>query len=343
MSKQIIKNYTFDISSKKITLNDFSGMTIDLSRLALITDVTLNRIIYNFADNSVTATISGNDIILNDLPDNAQNTDILRIDYDSLIDDPVYSATPIYNAKQEAYEDIDRQALRQISPAFFDVFKPGGTLSAGTVIIPPQDIGEFTWLAINVYVGGTWNASINIQQSDDESTFTDSQIYNATSPNSAPLTRITANGRYLVKKTGRYLKAFYDTFSVGAPVTLTVQYFTTPWPNFELVLPALTPYLNQNLLATPVTVRSSRCRWKKYYAYNPNPTPIYLQCFNKLIANVTVGTTTPDEIYQIPAYGYWDGYWRQSSDWSIGLVIAATADLSNTAPNSGVLVNLGVE
>lgn len=81
MAKGIIKNYSFNTAAKTITLTDIT--TVRLDKLALITDVTTNKILYNFADVSVaTATVATNVITLSTLQGGENNTDKLRIDYD---------------------------------------------------------------------------------------------------------------------------------------------------------------------------------------------------------------------------------------------------------------------
>lgn len=81
MSKGLPKNYTFNTAAKTITLTDVT--TVRLDKLALITDVTTNKIIYNFADSTVaTATVATNVITLSALQGGEANGDKLRIDYD---------------------------------------------------------------------------------------------------------------------------------------------------------------------------------------------------------------------------------------------------------------------
>ena len=76
----MIKNYTFSTSAKQITLTDVT--TVSLDHLALITDTTTNKILYNFADSTVsTATVSTNVITLSTLQGGENNADKLRIDY----------------------------------------------------------------------------------------------------------------------------------------------------------------------------------------------------------------------------------------------------------------------
>ena len=90
--KTVITNYTFNTSNLTITFTDFStaNVSIDPKRLYLITDVTANKIIYNFADYTVaSATASGATVTLSALPSGLNNYDNLNIVYEALPTDPV--------------------------------------------------------------------------------------------------------------------------------------------------------------------------------------------------------------------------------------------------------------
>jgi hypothetical protein len=94
--KQLIKNYTFTTSSPSageatVTLTDFG--TVRLDRLQLIVDTTINKLLYNFADSTVSsATVSGNIVTLSTVSNSVTSSDKLQIIYDSLSTDPVYDA-----------------------------------------------------------------------------------------------------------------------------------------------------------------------------------------------------------------------------------------------------------
>ena len=81
MAKGLAKNYTFSVASKTITLSGIT--TVRLDKLALITNTTTNKILYNFADSTVsTATVAGSVITLSVLQGGESDSDKLRIDYD---------------------------------------------------------------------------------------------------------------------------------------------------------------------------------------------------------------------------------------------------------------------
>ena len=76
-----VQNYTFNVAQKKVTFLDYSILRLD--SLLLITNVTRNVIIYNFADTEAGATISGNVVTLKADLTGMLNTDQLQIFYES--------------------------------------------------------------------------------------------------------------------------------------------------------------------------------------------------------------------------------------------------------------------
>jgi hypothetical protein len=78
--KKLISNYTFNAAARTITFTDYTS--VDLERLLLITNVTDNIIIYNFADPSLGAGVSGNTVTLIYNTNAMSNGDSLQIYYD---------------------------------------------------------------------------------------------------------------------------------------------------------------------------------------------------------------------------------------------------------------------
>ena len=80
MTKKLITNYKFNATAQTVTLNDYKP--IILSNLFLITNTTAGTIIYNFADSTKSATVSGNVLTLAYNTTGMANTDALQIIYD---------------------------------------------------------------------------------------------------------------------------------------------------------------------------------------------------------------------------------------------------------------------
>ena len=75
--KVLFENYSFNPSTKQITLNTTDSITLE--QLLVITNVTSNTIIYNFADPNTGGTISNNIITLNYNTTSMSSSDRLQI------------------------------------------------------------------------------------------------------------------------------------------------------------------------------------------------------------------------------------------------------------------------
>ena len=92
--KQLIKTYSYSKSAKTVTLTDFT--TVKLERLYLIIDSTLNVLMYNMVDPTVSpATVATNVITLTNVPASSANGDSLQIIYDCETGDPTYDTPPL--------------------------------------------------------------------------------------------------------------------------------------------------------------------------------------------------------------------------------------------------------
>jgi hypothetical protein len=78
--KNLIQNYAFDTALKQITFTDYSS--IKLENVLVITNVSTNQIIYNFANPSLGGDVTGNILTLNTNTTGMTNDDKLQIFYD---------------------------------------------------------------------------------------------------------------------------------------------------------------------------------------------------------------------------------------------------------------------
>jgi len=75
--KILVENYTFNAASGEITLTDYNS--VNLESMLLVTNVTDNIIIYNFADPTRGGTVSGNVLNLGFDTSGMSNSDSLQI------------------------------------------------------------------------------------------------------------------------------------------------------------------------------------------------------------------------------------------------------------------------
>ena len=80
MGKQIIQSYSFNALSQTVVLYGYT--ILKLENLQLITNVTRNTILYNFASPTYGATVSGNTITLEYDTTTMEDSDALQIIYD---------------------------------------------------------------------------------------------------------------------------------------------------------------------------------------------------------------------------------------------------------------------
>lgn len=80
--KRLHADYTFTPSTKKVALNGLTSLSLE--QMLLVTNVTSNQIIYNFANPSLGATISGTELTLDFDTTGMSGTDELQIFYDDL-------------------------------------------------------------------------------------------------------------------------------------------------------------------------------------------------------------------------------------------------------------------
>lgn len=78
--KKLITNYTFNAAAQTVTFTDYT--TISLESVLLITNVTDNVIVYNFADIGYGGSVSGNILTLAYNTTGMDDTDDLQIFYD---------------------------------------------------------------------------------------------------------------------------------------------------------------------------------------------------------------------------------------------------------------------
>jgi hypothetical protein len=121
---------------------------------------------------------------------------------------------------------------------------------------------------------------------------------------------ITVDGTVTANVSGGSLRAFIDVTPGGI------------W----------SAYSNASLINTAALVKGASGAFGGYYVYNPNSTAVYLQVFNQVSASsVTVGTTTPDYFFGIPATAGANLEFTQGVAHTNGIVIAATGGATNSS------------
>lgn len=133
--KKLISNYTFNPAAKTITFNDYS--LIELQGLLLVTNVTTNQIIYNFADPCYGGGVNGNTVTLVYNTVAMSSTDALQIYYDDASETPATEQT-LQNMEEQNL--LLRKLLKTTeSLATVDVNQRQRiTIDAANAVVPAQ-------------------------------------------------------------------------------------------------------------------------------------------------------------------------------------------------------------
>ena len=88
-----VSNYTFNKTTKTVTFTDYTSILLD--GILLITNVTDNIIIYNFASPTLGGVVTGNSVTLTYDTSTMDDTDKLQIFYDDGVDVPSSDANQV--------------------------------------------------------------------------------------------------------------------------------------------------------------------------------------------------------------------------------------------------------
>lgn len=142
--KKLISNYTFNPAARTISFTDYTS--IDLEGMLLITNVTDNQIIYNFADPCFGGGVNGNTVTLTYDTTSMSNTDALQIYYDDNSEGPLtdelfhlFMRLSRIMQSNATVDSLDRQVVRV---GTID----GGTISQVTTVVNTNAVGTLNAL-----------------------------------------------------------------------------------------------------------------------------------------------------------------------------------------------------
>jgi hypothetical protein len=158
--KKVITNYTFNAASKTVTFSDYAS--IDLKRVLLITNVTTNTIIYNFA-------VVGKG--------GSAATNVLTLTYDTTAMNNADNLQIFYDDPQEFLGDAGfggESVGASIKSAAFSL--------SGAQQSTAMDLANYAWVAVEVT---TNNGTLTFQTSVDNTNWRSQPMTNASSTDGA--------------------------------------------------------------------------------------------------------------------------------------------------------------
>ena len=215
--KNLIQSYTFNPLLKTITINDYPYL--DLENILIITNVTSNIIIYNFADITLGGTIVGNILTLDYDVTAMVSTDSLQIYVDVPIAETVYEQYPI--TEQFTYDTNLSQVLGS------QLLVDNGNLKTKTIfadyILKSKISSANEQFGINtqgcptglIQISGTWSGTISFEAFADGGNFV--AINGSAINGTALVTSTTTNGIFRFNTAGIIrLQARFSAYTSGA-------------------------------------------------------------------------------------------------------------------------------
>jgi hypothetical protein len=146
--KALLETYTFSPSTKQVTF--ITTQTITLERLLLITNVTTNQIIYNFADPSAGGTLSGNVLTLSYNTTSMSASNKLQIYLDNGYSPSTDETLQLVNEQTELMRRMTK------------LLEPSSRASTSGLQMVDASFATITAISNNnlIYMGGVQNSTI---------------------------------------------------------------------------------------------------------------------------------------------------------------------------------------
>ena len=311
--KKRITSYTFDASAKTITF----GFTPQIEGFSVITNVTDNIIIYNFAKSSLGGTLTGSVLTLQYDTTSMSDTDKLMILYDDGVETQaitdgggVITVDGAVSANTGLSQPLTDTQLRAsavpVSGTFYQATQP----VSGTVSI-------------------TANSSVNVSQMNGVAT----SMGNGVSGTGVQRVTIASDSTGQVKLAAGTNGIGKLTANSGVDIG-DVDVTSLPGSGMSI-------FRSIDLDETEEDVKTSAGTLYGWFLYNKNAATLYLKFYNATAANTTVGTTTPIMTVPVPSGSAANVEFTNGITFGTALCVAVTtgvADNDTGAPGTSDFV-----
>ena len=350
MAKLLISNYTFDASEKQITFTDYANIAIE--SVLLITNVTDNVIIYNFADHALGGTAATNVLTLTYNTTTMDDTDKLQIFYDDTAQDlPLNSDGRVQTSNLPApasavtgnivanggtvFANVSRHS--NVMAHCYGTFNTVNCAFEGSLDSTNGSNGN--WFAVQAARSSTNTVETTTGNLSAAPAYAWEMSVNALTYVRVRATALTSGTQSWVLNLGSYATEPIPALQSHA-VTLTT---TTVGGSATVV--GFGQFRNVALSNTDVAIKATAGRVYSWYFKNPHATDAaWVHFYNATAANVSVGTTVPVWSVEVPAGGTNEYVFVVPMSFATAITIASTASPAHdvsTAPSSALYVFVG--
>lgn len=311
--KRVIENYTFNAIEKTISSSELNH----LSSIQLITNVTTNQIIYNFAKPGLAGSLVDSTLTLDCDTTMMSNSDELQILCE--VDVPVdVNGCPIVSLGTTiSGEDTVNDSLRVEGTAVTIIGSAGG---ANEDLIASTEMLQAGYGRFSLQISGTWVGTITVSCSNDNTQFTNAVVFNNASTNALAAASIVTNGTYFGYINFKYLRVRMTSYTSGTATatlvptsapggqqTIGAQVSQTGTWNFGPVIAGSSSVNSVASSTTVVTLMVSNTNRKQGFIYNNSSAALYLKLGSGASTTSFTIKLLPNEIFALPTPPIYSG------------------------------------
>lgn len=213
----------------------------------------------------------------------------------------------------------------------------GSSAATGAIIAASAIAGPARFRSGVLRLSGTWVGAVLVQASQDGTNYVTVPVRLAGPAPGIPVGAMNANGFYTFNYAAQYLKVTWTRTSGTCVAGLELS----PLP-FEVPVGTAAVYYNGALNATKAVVKAGAGAISSIHIHNPSNAAAYLQVFDALTADVTVGTTVPTFTIGTATLVHNNFTLSAPLEFTIGCVVAScTTVTGNTNPSTANVVTIG--
>lgn len=319
--RQLITDYTFDAGARTVTSPAFTSLEVIL----IITNLTSNRMIYNFASNGKGGSLEDTTLTLGYDTSGMADDDVLQIycEAPDKVDENGFPQVSL--ATRLAGEDPVYDAIHTLGTPLEFV---GQQSQQSQEVVAAHGVFSAGFARCSIIVSGTWTGSLTVQSGGGDGQYFNKPVSNDASANALSTATITTNGIYYCDINADVLRVYSTTLSSG---TVTVKFVFTSAPGGRATMgvvatqsgtwnvgPVIAGSAARTSVASSistVTLLASNTNRKLAFFYNDSSASLYIAC-GAAAASATSFTVkvAPGGFFELPTppiysgivTGFWD-------------------------------------
>ena len=214
----------------------------------------------------------------------------------------------------------------------------GSSAATGAIIAASAIAGASRFRSGVLRLSGTWVGAVIVQASQDGTNYVTIPVRSVSASPGIPVGAMNANGFYAFNYVGQYLKVTWTRTSGTCVAGLELAPLPVEYP-----VGTAGVYYNGALSSTKAVVKAGAGAISSIHIHNPSNAAAYLQVFDALTADVTVGTTVPTFTIGTATLVHNNVVFPAPLEFAIGCVVAfCTTTTGSTGPSTAGVVSMGV-